>query len=171
MKQENTPKPDKNSRPVLEARLRNARGTVLAILLMTVLNLLFLFLDYGRYFLFSASVPYYGVAIAKSFELDVGPFAALAVVILAAYLVCWILGKKKPGAITAALVLFGLDTLALLGVIFGLMENPLAGLMDLLFHALVLVELAVGVSAGAKLKKLPPEPKTEVPPVDGVQCL
>lgn len=173
MKREKAPKPDKNSRPMLEAKVRYARGTVLTILLMTVVNLLLLFLDYDRYFLFSASVPYYGVAVARALELNAAPFAALAVVILAGYLVCWILGKKKSGAITAALVLFSLDTLALLAlaILVGLAGEPLATLLDLLFHVAALVELAVGVSAGAKLKKLPPEPKEEVPPVDGIQCL
>ena len=169
MKKERVQKPDKNSRDYLEGRLRYARSVVLVILLMTVINLVFLFLEYDRYFLFSASVPYYGVAIAKIFDLDTTLPLAAAAVILAGYLACWILAKKRAGAVTAALVMFSLDTLALLGITFGLMEEPLPNLMDILFHILAIAELAVGVSAASKLKKLPAEPGEDAPPPeDGI---
>ena len=168
MKKERTQKPDKNSRDYLEGQVRYARNVVLVILLMTLINLVFLLLEYDRYFLFSASVPYYGVALAQIFEMDMTLPLALAVVILAGYLVRWLLAKKKPGAITAALVLFGLDTLALLGISFGLMESPLVNLLDFVFHVIAIIALVQGVTAGAKLKKLPPKQEGEVPPMDGV---
>ena len=173
MKKERAQKPDKNSRGYLEGQVRYARNVVLVILLMTLINLVLLLLEYDRYFLFSASVPYYGVALAQAFGVNVAPFAALAAVILAGYLVCWILGKKKSGAITAALVLFCLDTLALLAlaILVGLAGEPLAALMDLVFHVIGIIALAQGVAAAAKLKKLPPEQAPEVPPTDGIQYL
>ena len=157
MKRENAQKPDKNSRAYLEGQVRYARNMVLIILLMTLINLVFLLLEYDRYFLFSASVPYYGVALARIFELDMTLPLVLAVVIMAGYLICWLLAKKKSGAITAALVLFCLDTLALL--------------LDLVFHVMGIIALAQGVAAGAKLKNLPPEQVPEAPSADDIRYL
>lgn len=168
MKKERAQKPDKNSRDYLEGQLRYARSVVLVILLMTVINLVFLLLEYDRYFLFSASVPYYGVALAQVFDLDITLPLVVAAVVLAGYLVCWILAKKKSGAVTAALVLFSLDTLALLGITFGLLEEPMVNTLDIVFHGIGILALVQGVIAGAKLKKLPPQQEGEVPPVDGV---
>ncbi len=171
MKRESAQKPDKNSRAYLEGQVRYARNMVLIILLMTLINLVFLLLEYDRYFLFSASVPYYGVALARIFELDMTLPLVLAVVIMAGYLICWLLAKKKSGAITAALVLFCLDTLALLGIAFGVMESPLVNLLDLVFHVIGIIALAQGVAAGAKLKNLPPEQVPEAPSADGIRYL
>lgn len=171
MKRESAQKPDKNSRAYLEGQVRYARNMVLIILLMTLINLVFLLLEYDRYFLFSASVPYYGVALAQIFELDMTLPLVLAVVIMAGYLICWLLAKKKSGAITAALVLFCLDTLALLGIAFGVMESPLVNLLDLVFHVIGIIALAQGVAAGAKLKNLPPEQVPEAPSADGIRYL
>ncbi len=171
MKRESAQKPDKNSRAYLEGQVRYARNMVLIILLMTLINLVFLLLEYDRYFLFSASVPYYGVALARIFELDMTLPLVLAVVIMAGYLICWLLAKKKSGAITAALVLFCLDTLALLGIAFGVMESPLVNLLDLVFHVIGIIALVQGVAAGARLKKLPPEQVPEVPSADGIRYL
>ena len=108
---------------------------------------------------------------AHIFELDMTLPLVLAVVIMVGYLICWLLAKKKSGAITAALVLFCLDTLALLGIAFGVMESPLVNLLDLVFHVIGIIALAQGVAAGAKLKNLPPEQVPEAPSADDIRYL
>ena len=79
----------------------------------------------------------------------------IAGICLLAYLLCWIFSKKHYGWMIAALVMFIMDTLALVGIY--LMIEDFSGIMDLLIHAWVLYYLFLGVTNGRKLKQLPEE--------------
>ena len=68
-------------------------------------------------------------------------------------LLCWALGEKKPGWLTAALVLFSLDTVGLLVITFTLLEDPILNLVDIIFHALAVYELVMAVICAGKLKR------------------
>ena len=58
-----------------------------------------------------------------------------------------------------ALVLFSLDTLALVGINLFIGEIP--GIIDIAIHAWVLYYLIMGVVSGYKLKNMPQEPQAE----------
>ena len=81
-------------------------------------------------------------------------FIAVAVVLAILYVLPFIFSKKlRPGWLLFTLVIFILDTLFML-IDAGVQSDML---VDYLFHIWVIVSLAIGMSAGYKLKKLPPE--------------
>jgi len=163
---------DKNSREYLERQRANGRNNLLLVVIFTVINLVLLLTDSGTYFLFSASVPYYFTALGMGMDLGagiegIGVFTGTALVIsaliLIAYLLCWIFSKKRIGWIIAALVLFIVDSVLL--IVMGLAMDLLTdSIMDLVFHAWVVVSLCQVLSADKKLKALPPEEIAEEAP-------
>ena len=160
---------DKNSREYLESKVKNARFSLLLVLIFTVVNLVFLLTDGNTYFLFSASVPYYLTAFGMGMDLELGGSVftttalVISAVILAAYLLCWIFSKKRIGWYVVALVLFAIDTalLVLLALEFAILKDSI---MDLVFHGWVVLELCQALSCHKKLKALPPEPAAEPVP-------
>lgn len=165
---------DRFSRETLLRSIAGGRSSLLLILIFTVVNLLFIVLDVDRYFLFAASVPYYLTSLGKGMDNGFvngawdtnGTYTVTAliisVVILAFYLLCWLLSKKKTGWLTAALVLFILDTVALVLFTFALYDNPMVNLVDFLLHAWAIWELGKGAKAGGRLKKLPAEDEMDL---------
>ena len=159
---------DKNSREYLLRQVANGRYSLLLIVILTVVNLIMTILDTDTYFLFSASVPYYLVFVGMGIEngfvngaWDVrGTLTytglVIALVIVAVYLLCWLLSKKRAGWLTAALVLFIIDTVALVVITFALYDNPVGKLVDFLLHIWAIVELVQAVRSSKKLKELPP---------------
>ncbi len=157
----------------LRAQFATARYDLLAVVILTALNVFLLLGNTGSYFLFSASVPYaivdlgmllcglyppelYEGEMADIVLFDGGViavFVALALVIIAVYLLLFFLSKQHPVALTVAVVLFALDTLFLLAL-FGL---DLSMLLDLLFHGWLLFTAIRGILAARKLKVLPSE--------------
>lgn len=143
-------------------QLAGARSSLLLVLVFTVVNLVMLLTDAGRYFLFSASVPYYLTAFGVGMDYGmgytgIGPMTMVGLGISAAtlvlYLLCWLLSKKRPGWLVVALVAFTLDTLALLGLSLAL-DMLTGNIMDFIFHAVLIWELFQGISANKKLKKM-----------------
>ena len=164
---------DKNSREYLENKMKSARHSLLLVLIFTVVNLVLLLADGNTYFLFSASVPYYLTAFGMGMDAEMGisvfttTALVISAVILAAYLLCWIFSKKRVGWYVVALVLFILDTVLL--VRLALSFDALAdSIMDLVFHAWVVLELCQALSCHKKLKALPPEPVAEPVPTAAV---
>ena len=135
MARNNTPV-DKNSREYLLRQVANGRYSLLLIVILTVVNLIMTILDTNTYFLFSASVPYYLVFVGMGIENGFVDGAwnvkgtltytglVIALVIVAVYLLCWLLSKKRAGWLTAALVLFIVDTVALVVITFALYDKP-----------------------------------------------
>ena len=161
-----TKKPDKNSPEALMAKARSGRHALLLIILFTIINLVMVLLDSGTYFLFSASVPYYVTLMFKAWEngFSVGAwvngpttFAALAFsfVVLTLYFLCWLLSGKRRGWLIAALVLFVIDTIAMLCLNWLLYESLLPNVVDLVFHIWAIAELFQAIRAQKKLRKLP----------------
>ena len=169
-------------RQVLENKYRNSSHNILLVLIFSVINIFFLVSNSNTYFLFSAYIPYViadiGMMLTGSYpeeyyaamELTDAVFLgkgflwvvlAIVAVILVLYLLSWVFAKKnRVGWMIFALVLFALDTA------FLLLDAGIAVdfIVDYVFHAWVILSLSMGISAGRKLKKLPPEP--EVPAVE-----
>ncbi len=170
-----------NTKPeYLLKQMAGARSSLLIVLAFTLVNLVMLLVDSGRYFLFSAFVPYFLTAFGMGMDMGMGYDGigtctiitlVISAVVLGWYLLCWILCKKRPGWYIAALVAFALDTVVMLVLLF-VMGGMAESIMDLVFHAWVIVELVQAISANSKLKKLPAEafaPEAEAPaaaPVD-----
>lgn len=153
-----------------------ARSSLLVVLIFTVVNLAMLLLDSGTYFLFSASVPYYLTAFGMGMDIGmgadgIGTFTLVALGISAAvlvlYLLSWLLSKKRPGWLVAALVLFILDTVALVLACLAL-DALVDSVMDFVFHGWVIISLIQGISANGKLRKMIDEfdPNDPVDPWD-----
>ena len=157
--------PKLQGRALAEQEYKNARANLLLMLILTVVNVVLYLVGADVMMLFSATVPYYAVAFA--FELGaplVVPLMGIALVSLAAYLLCWIFSKKHYGWMIAALVLFVLDSLALVGLYLSV--GDASGILDTLIHVWVLWCLIKGVKYGHQLKTLPPEEKLPEQPTD-----
>ncbi len=174
--QKNNQQETLTERQVLENKYASACGNIMLVVVFTLINVVLLLINANTYFLFSAYVPYAiatigvllcGMAPAEAYTGDLAMAEFLptsffvvclvvAAVIIALYFICWLLARKqKYGWLTVALVLFGIDTLLMLV----LAEFDTSMIMDYVFHGWVVVSLIGGISAAAKLKKLPEEPE------------
>ena len=138
------------------------------------------------YFVFSATVPYVlawvGMELCGRFppafyggeeyyaELEFFPDAvfyvlfAISVIVIGVYVLLYFLsGKHRAAWMIVAAVLFVVDTLFMLWF-FGI---SLDSLIDIVFHAWVLISLISGVVAGFKLKKLGSEERFPINLADG----
>ena len=149
------------TRQKLQQRYATARVNLLLMMIFTVVNIVLLFTPMDLMMLFSAAVPYYGVAFGIFVEVPAFLIFTLVVaaVILVLYLLCWIFSKKHVAWMIVALVLFAIDTLMLIPATLLLLETP--PILDFVFHALVLYYLILGTVSGCKLKKLPAETAEE----------
>ena len=164
-----------SQRQLLEGRYVSARRNILWVLLFTTINLILLVANSNSYFLFSAYIPYdiasWGMFLCGKFPAEYyAEFPGfepldnlllvialvLAVVICVLYLLCWLFSdKKRVGWMITALVLFAMDTILM--VLGGI---GLDSILDVVFHAWVIISLSMGTAAHFKLKKLPPEEET-----------
>lgn len=169
----------------LELKYNRARINILTVILFTLINVIILVTNGNTYFLFSAYIPYliadFGMALGGMYpsEFYVGanagvgalgtPFFVFTMVIIAAilliYLFCWIFSKKgRVGWMITALVLFGIDTALML--ILNRITSEM--IVDIVFHAWVVISLIIGISSHYKLKKLPPEEIEETLELDEI---
>ncbi len=153
---------DKTSPAYQLQQIASARSSMLLALILTAVNVALILVNSTTFFLFSIFVPYVSVVFGRSY--DAGLFGSntitalvIAVVIVGLFLACWLLSKKNHRFLTVAAVLFALDTAALLYFMFALSSDPAGQTMDVVLHALVLVQLIQGVVAANKLKKLSEE--------------
>lgn len=156
---------DVHSREYLEKTAAGGRYALLMVMVFTVVNLVVILLGAGRFFLFSASVPYYMTLLAKGYDNGFvagswnvnGRYTTAALLIsvgiLTAYLICWFLSEKRRGWLIAALALFSLDTMALVAISFLLMDGPMSCIFDLFIHGWALWQMSAGVKAYGELEK------------------
>ena len=154
----------------------NARANIMVMVVFTVINIFLLFVG-NTYFLFSAFIPYiiadFGFFFAGRYPADfygedaiiLGDGAlvvclVIAAVFLALYVLAWIFSKKHVGWMIFALVFFSLDTL------FLLLGMSIDLVIDLVFHAWIIVILAIGIHAHFKLQKLPEVNEAEFVAID-----
>ena len=142
-----------------ETRFKNARISLLAVLIFSFVNV-FTIIFTDTYFLFSSYITSVVTATGAVFYIESGKNAIfliatilVSVITLLPYLFCYLFGKKHNGWLIAALALFAIDTaILLIFTIEALAMGEISGIMDIVLHIYVLVTLAQGVSAGAKLK-------------------
>lgn len=147
----------------LQQKFKSSRANLLLVIILTIVNIVLFFFGSETMLLFSISVPYYAVILASVFEIPqvlvIG--CVIAAVVLVLYFLCWLLSKKHPGWLIAALVLFIIDTLVLAWLYISISE--FSGIVDVVFHIWILYYLVIGIRSSRKLKDLPPE---EMEPVE-----
>ena len=168
-------------RELLNQRYIASRNNLLLVIIFTVVNCIFALLGFDTYFLFSAFVPYYAALMgmtysgrmSEEFYQSIGEspesmalyndgFLAIMLVIAAVgtalYFLAWLLSKNhKIGWLIFALVFFSLDTLML----FMIIGIDVTMIVDYIFHAWVIFELARGISVHFKWKNMVEEPIAE----------
>ena len=166
--------PKRTQRQLLTSNYKNARSNLLLVAGFTFINIIMLVAKSFSYFLFSATVPhalvdytmyfcgmypadYYGEDYAYAIFWPQGVFyiaLAVAAVIIALYILCYVFSKNnKVGWLICALVMFVLDT-ACMFILYAITVDII---LDVIFHALILIILIRGIAAHFKLKNLPPE--------------
>ena len=164
-----------NPRPaeemLLQSRYDGARKNLFLVVVFSLINLVLLAVNSFTYFLFSASIPYIllseikylcGMFPEEFYDFDYAEALffprvlfwialVVAVLIVAFYVLCFFLsGKNRVGWLIAALAFFTLDTVAMF-LYYGISSDMI---MDIVFHAWVIVSLSVGIYAHFKRKKL-----------------
>lgn len=129
-----------------------ARSTLLALIILTAINVAMALLGQDTYFLFTNYLAYVLAVYAAIFHVVSGDGVYLAagiilpLLVLVPYFLCWLLSKKRRGWMLAAMLLFIFDT----GILTGsLVANfSAARLPDLFFHILILFYLIRAVRRG-----------------------
>lgn len=136
-------------------RYSSARNDLLAMIILTVANIVMMFFGSESMMLFSASIPYFAVGMGLwNYDTELTVFGVIvAVICLALYLLCWFMSKKKYQWIIVATVLFVIDTGAMIWLYASSGEFE-SGIFDMVIHAFVLYYLVVGIITGKKLKEL-----------------
>ncbi len=150
-----------------------ARGNLLLMTLLTLVNVVLFAVGSETMLLFSATVPYFAAVFGIASEISELAIIGIAVaaIFILVYFLCWLFSKKHYGWMVAALVLFSLDTIALVALY--LLAQDVSGILDALIHIWVFYYLIIGVVNGAKLRKLPPtelEPLEELNPAASDPC-
>ena len=158
---------DKNSVEYQENLIKATRTNLLVAVAFSVLNVGMLLFGGGRYFLFSMTLPYYLTLFGYSFDYFMVSTYTYTGLVLAAVPVlamglCWLMSKKDNRWLLGGLVVFGLDTAALLGLLLWT-GDPSGVLLDIVFHAWVIISLIRGWQAVQRLKTMPPQPPVEMP--------
>ena len=146
-------------------RYRRARGSLLAMMIFTVINTVIAATGSYTYYVFSDYLAYYCALYGRAFYEESGGMSAYLVVgcgaaalILVPYLLCWIFSKKRRGWLIAALVLFSIDTALVIWDAIGFME--FSYLLDVVMHIWLIVELVLAIRAGKEAIAEMNAPKT-----------
>lgn len=147
------PAPDKKSPAYAVGRFNVARTNLFLAVLLTVINIVLGCIGANAYLLFSIAFPYFMFDIADIV------WSIPAVLVLILFFLYWLLSKKHPGFMIAALVTFIADCLFL--VVFsiftvGITEGEISFsefILDYLTHIWVLVYLIIGTVYTRRYKK------------------
>ena len=145
--------PQKGTPEYTIRRFEIARINLMTAILMTVINIVLDLTGSDSYFLFSISFPYY------EFDKEAIPMMVVCTAILGFYVLAWLLSKKKPGWMIAALVAFALDCVYLVVFSFFVVQNFSYAasyrdfILEYAFHIWVLVYLIIGVCSCKKYRE------------------
>lgn len=151
-------RPQKGTESWWQAQHNSARWNVLLVFVFTAINILMLFTDTDRYFLFSAWFPYW-----KSVEAVITKNVGLLIVCIAftvLALICFLLWKKSKYIPVITAGLFGLDCIYL--VYWVVRYQELISLADMtgdmvltaLFHLWVAYYMVQGIRSALALEKM-----------------
>ena len=136
-----------------DRKIQSAKISLILFIALSVVNIFFIyFLERYFYFssYFSTTLISYGtyLALETGIEELMFVFGTIAVLSLLPYILCFIFFKKHPAWAIVATVLASLDTLLLIMDIPLYLElGDFSIFPDLIFHAVIVIELAVGIKA------------------------
>lgn len=119
-------------------RYKTARNTLLALIMLTLVNCLLILTDEGSYYVSSIFLAY------MIFDTDAFSIL-LTLLIVAPYVLAYFLSKRKGGWMIAAGVLFLIDTLVVVGYMVMLPEYAAMLAIDLIAHIVADVLLILGI--------------------------
>ena len=134
-----------------------ARGALLAVAALTVVNLILEAFGAAFYLLYSAFFPRAVLILVAD---GTGSFLLgfiLAILLTGVYLVCWALSKRYRFFVLIGMILFSFDTLFLFLIAISDGYFDTYFLIDLVICALVLYSLISGTIAWSKLRRFSPE--------------
>lgn len=154
----------------LYRQINLARSNLIAMTLLTVVNIAAYFFggDFG--FPFSAFFPYAAVIFGDIFATELAdPMIfywgiALASIVLILFTLGYFLSKKRHGWLIVVTVLYVLDLIFMTYIYYP--DFDFSALLDYAFHFWVLYYLVMGVIAVRKIKNLPEEPALDVVKTD-----
>lgn len=135
-----------------------ARSNLLAMTILTVVNIAAYFFNATFSFPFSAFFPYAAIVFGDIFAAELmDPMilywgVGFSVIALILFVVSYFLSKNRFGWLTFVTVLYFLDLLFMAFIYFP--DYDFSALLDFFFHFWVLYYLIIGVLAAMKLKKL-----------------
>lgn len=148
-------------------RWKGGAWVLLLIAVFSVINIVLYALKSDNYFLFTSYLPYILGIIGVDYltgwynmPVNTGTgifFLSISAVIILLYFICWFFARKRIGFLIGGLVFFTIDTLFMIYSMI-MSTEPAWFTMDCVFHALAIAELAIGIHAAFKLKKLPDDP-------------
>jgi len=135
-------------------KFNRARSNLLAVVVLTAVNLLLITFDVNFHFFFSAFVPQVVLIFLEAFFGSVG--VVVAFLSVAIYLVCYALSKRWRVFMLIALILFALDALFMFGTM--LYWGEFADfIFNVVFHIWILFYLITGTVAWGKLRRVTPD--------------
>ncbi len=170
-----------NERQLYERGYNSACGSLLLLIILTVVNGFLLVVNSNTYFLFTAWVPYLlldmgmylcGKYPVEYYDGNIGDynfmnngvlafFIGAALIIVLLYVLCWHTAKKgKIGGLIAGLVFLLVDTV----MMFVWAGFTADNIMDIVVRACMIISVIGGISGYYKLKKL-----TEEKPIQPIE--
>jgi len=139
-----------NDKTIVKAvkNFKTARSVIGALALLTAVNVLMYVLGTGKYFLFTATIPYLLAVLGIEFG-GIGLLicSVLAIATWIVYVLGWFGSRNKRGWLTASLIFVLIDTIATVFVPIG---NQF---IDILVHVVVAIIIAMGMAGAKKLAK------------------
>jgi len=135
-----------------EKRYDRARHCLMVMAVFSAVNVVLTLIGSEKYFLFSGFAVYIQAVFCRTAYEATGNVGHLAIgavsaaLVIALYVLCWIMSRGKRGWLLAGLTLVVLDAVALLYCCMAFAAwNDF--LLDLVFHALILLEMVVGAAS------------------------
>ncbi len=154
------------TRTFLQRQMNTGRYMILGTVIITVVNILMLLIRSDFYITYYSALAYCPVWLGMAMDNDfsqvwnqVGAFTwtglLLAVLVLTALFVLWLLAKKDVRCFRVALVLLSVDFAARIAFIIFFGGNFAEHLWEIVIHGAVLWEMGRALSARKQLRKLP----------------
>ena len=156
---------NRHPRVAANAKYLSARTNLLLVVVLTVLNMAFLFNGSATMMLFSASVPYFLTVLAIGH--DSSFYLICAVLITLFYFLCWLFSRKHPTWLIVATALFSLDTMIM--IVLVITGDNFSDIIDFAIHGFVLYCLICGVIYGFKQQKTLEDTLMDLPLNEGSQ--
>ena len=143
-----------NEREKLQKTYTAARSNLLLMTVLTACNVVAMAARFGLRNLFSAAIPQIAYAyFAGSGRGQEAAGLVIGALFIGLFVLCYVLSKNNTRWMIAALAVYALDTVFLIGWI--ILRADTSSVLDAVFHIWVIISLVSGVKAAAKLAALP----------------